>query len=477
VTAGAPGTPGASTGGRLISAVMIGVASGSLLVPLNSTMLAVALPGVMDEFGLPANAVTSLVSLYLGAVAIALPVGGALGDRLGARRVFLGGVLGFGAASIVAALAGSFVILQIARILQAACGALVSTASATLIRETAPADRRGEAFGLFDLLTSTSAAVGPFIGGVIVGAFGWRAMFVLAAPIALVAAVVVGVVLNRPGRRAGDAPPGPHAPLDVAGLGLLGLTIGAFLVALRSSDAGAMGPLATVAVVPLLVAFIAVELRQPRPAVDPQLFRRRAFAAAIIGVFGATVILHGAFILVPLLVERLLHESATTSGIVLLGVAGVSAIAAPFAGRASDRVGRRPLVVAGSLVTTAGLALLALTAGASASAVVAVLLGVVGLGLGLAGSPRQAAAFETIDPGRMGMAAGTYYTGRYLGGVVGASLAGAVLGATVTGAGVSLGFGILAATALVVTIASLGLPGARRVGAGAPPSGSALEAA
>jgi EmrB/QacA subfamily drug resistance transporter len=459
----ATAAPGAPHRGRIITAVMLGVASGSILVPLNSTMLAVALPGVMDEFGLAASTVTSLVSLYLGAVAIALPVGGALGDRFGSRRVFLVGVLGFGAASLIAAVASSFVVLEAARVLQAASGALVSTSSATLIRETAPADRRGEAFGLFDLLTSTSAATGPLIGGLIVGAFGWRAMFFLAAPIALVAAIVVGVVLNQPGRRAGDAPPGPHARLDVVGLALLGLTISAFLVALRGNDAGPFGPIATLALLPLLVVFVAVELRQDRPAVDPRLFRRRGFAAAIIGIFGATVVLHGSFVLVPLLVERLFHENATVSGIVLLGIAGVSGIVAPFGGRASDRVGRRRLVVAGSAVTALGLVLLALPAGASSTASVAVLLGVVGLGLGLAGSARQAAAFQTIEPTRMGMAAGTYYTGRYLGGVVGASLAGAVLGASVTAGGVSLGFGLLAATAVAVAVVSLGLPGRQRL--------------
>lgn len=462
MTAATGASPAAPARGRLITAVMLGVASGSILVPLNSTMLAVALPGVMDEFGLPASSVTSLVSLYLGAVAIALPVGGALGDRFGSRRVFLAGVLGFGAASLVAAAASSFELLQMARVLQAASGALVSTSSATLIRETAPLDRRGEAFGLFDLLTSTSAAVGPFVGGVIVGAFGWRAMFFLAAPIAITAAIVVGVVLNRPGRRAGDAPSGPHPPLDAAGLLLLGLTIAAFLLALRGPDAGTLGLIATIALLPLFVVFLLVEIRQARPAVDPHLFRRKGFAAAIAGVFGATVVLHGSFILVPLAVERLLHETPTTSGIVLLGIAGVSAIAAPFGGRSSDRLGRRRLVVAGSAITAGGLAALWLPVGTSAAAIVAILLGVVGLGLGLAGSPRQAAAFESIEPGRMGMAAGTYYTGRYLGGVVGASLAGAVLGTTVTAGGVSLGFGLLAVAALGVTIVSLGLPGRLR---------------
>ena len=131
-----------SARGRLLSPILFGVASGAILVPLNSTMLAVALPGVMSEFGLGAAAVATLVSLYLGAVAIALPISGSLEDRYGPRPTFLAGVIGFGLASIVAALAGSFVLLQLARVLQAACGALVSTSSAVLVRQAAPADRR-----------------------------------------------------------------------------------------------------------------------------------------------------------------------------------------------------------------------------------------------------------------------------------------------------------------------------------------------
>lgn len=459
--------------GGLLSAVMLGVASGAILVPLNSTMLAVALPGVMDEFGLGASTVTALVSLYLGSVAIALPVAGSLSDRYGARRIFLGGVLGFGAASIVAAVATSFVVLEASRVLQAAAGALVSTSSAALIRQTAPAARRGEAFGLFDLLVSTSAAVGPFVGGVIVGWFGWRSMFFLAVPIAIGSAILVGLLLPAPSAQSGsgrgaDAGAGgsnahtPPRPLDVPGLLLLGLAIVAFLVAL-----GALGganvtvrTVAAIAVLPLLAVFVAVELREAHPAVDPRLLARRTFSAALVGVVGATVVLHGSFILVPLLVERLLNQSATTSGVVLLGIAGVAAIVSPFGGRISDRRGRRLVVVAGSLVSAIGLALLALPAAIASATIVAALLGVVGFGNGLT-SPRQAAALESVEPARVGMAAGTYYTGRYLGGVVGASLAGALLGTAVTAAGVSLGFGILAGVMVVVTLASLGLPGRR----------------
>ena len=458
MSAGQPTDRGHSP--RLLSAAMLGVASGAILVPLNSTMLAVALPGVMDDFTLGANAVSSLVTLYLGAVAVALPVGGSIGDRYGHRPAFLIGVIAFAVASALAALATSFEILEVARVGQAVSGALISTSSAALVRETAPPSRQGEAFGLFDLLVSTSAAVGPFIGGLLVGGFGWRSLFVLAVPLGIVSAAFVGLRLRPETAEETAASRRAANPIDVPGLVLLALAIIAFLVAIRSGSAnGALGLVAALAVVPLLVLFVWVELRTDRPAVDPRLFLRRPFAAAVAGVFGATVILHGSFVIVPLLVEILLHETAVTSGIVLLGLAGVGAIVAPFGGRFSDRNGRRVVVVAGSTISAIGLAALWLGSGAATALSVAALLCVVGFGNGLV-SPRQAAALESVEKSRVGMAAGTYYTGRYLGGVVGASLAGAILGSQVTAGGVASGFLVLTLVGIGVALVSLGLRGA-----------------
>ena len=460
---------------RLLSPAMLGVASGAVLVPLNSTMLAVALPSVMGEFAIGPETVSSLVTLYLGAVTVALPASGSLGDRFGQRRVFLVGVLAFAMASLLAAAAQSFELLALARVLQAVSGALVSTTSVALVRGMSPPERRGAAFGLFDMLVSTSAAIGPFIGGVLVGAFGWRSLFVIAVPVALFAALMVGLVVRpdragrsrrRDGTRRSRAtaqahrcrrPGPPRRPADRiprrdpcggrrrAGLG------------------GGPGRR------PAALLFVRFELASDHPAVDPRLFTVRPFAAAVLGVLGATVILHGAFILVPLLVEELLHGDARTAGLVLLAISAVGAVAAPIGGRMSDRYGRRLPVVAGSLCLTAGLVALWWFAADSSAAVIALLLGIVGLGLGLAGSPRQAAAFDAIPGDRVGMAAGTYYTGRYLGGVLGASLAGAVLGATVTGAGVTLGFGLLALVGVAVVVVSFGLPDRplRRAGASA----------
>src|SRR3954454_15786951 len=441
---------------------MLGVASGAVLVPLNSTMLAVALPSIMDQFGVDAVTVSSLVTLYLGAVTIALLASGSLGDRYGQRPIFLVGVSAFAVSSLIAVVAPSFEILAASRVLQAISGALVSTTSVALVRAMSPADRRGTAFGLFDMLVSTSAAIGPFIGGLLVGAFGWQSLFVLAVPVAIFAAIVVGLVVPADTGRTPARPDGRAPGIDVPGLVLLAVMLVALLVAIRGvgTDGGmSVGLIAAIAVVPLLDLFVRFELGAERPAVDPRLFASRSFSAAVLGVLGGTVILHATFILVPLLVERLLDGSAETAGLVLLGISGLGAVAAPFGGRLSDRRGRRLPVAAGSVCLTIGLFALWLVAAETTPLVVGLLLGVVGFGMGFSGSPRQAAALEAVPGDRVGMAAGTYYTGRYLGGVLGASLAGAVLRPAVTAAGVTLGFGLLVLVGVGLVVVAFGLPG------------------
>ena len=442
---------------RLLTGAMLGLASGAILVPLNSTMLAVALPSVMNEFGVGAATVAALVTLYLGAVAIALPASGSLGDRFGHRRVFLVGVAGFALASALAATATSFEVLAASRVVQAATGALVSTSSVALLRAMSPPDRRGSAFGLFDMLVSTSAAIGPLVGGLLVAGLGWRSLFVVAVPVALLAALAVGAL----------APPqkvAPHAaprPIDLPGLGLLAAFLVSLLLGLRGLEDGGPESLAILAAPLLLGLFVLFELRTAHPAVDPRLFTSRPFAAAVVGIFGTTVILHATLVLVPLLVERLQGGNAQTSGFVLLGISALGALAAPIGGRYSDVVGRRQPAVLGTLAIVAGLGALWIVAPQSSTLVLGLLLAVVGFGMGTAGSPRQTAALELIEPERVGMAAGTYLTGRYIGGALGATLAGAVLGGTVTAGGVSTGFGILAAVGIGVVVASLFLPGRR----------------
>ena len=341
-------------------------------------------------------------------------------------------MVGFALASTLAATAMSFEVLALSRVLQAVTGALVSTSSVALLREMAPPDRRGSAFGLFDMLVSTSAAIGPLIGGLLVAGLGWRWIFIVAVPVAILAAVAVGALARPPAVRVRGAP----RPIDLPGLGLLAAFLVALLLGLRELEGGGSALPAVVAAAVLLAVFVLVERRTEHPAVDPHLFASRSFTAAVVGVFGATVILHGTLVLVPLLVEELQAGNAQTSGFVLLGISALGAIAAPIGGRMSDAVGRRQPAVIGMLACVVGLAVLWLVAPEASTLLLGLMLALLGFGLGLAGAPRQAAAFEAIEPERVGMAAGTYLTGRYIGGAIGATLAGAVLGGTVTAAGV-----------------------------------------
>ena len=456
-----PGIPPPADGtdrprsGPLVDAAMLGLACGAILVPLNSTMLAVALPSIMAEFGVTAATVASLVTVYLGAVAIALPTSGSLGDRFGHRPMFLLGVVAFALASTLAATATSFEVLALSRVLQAASGALVSTSSVSLLRMIAPADRRGAAFGLFDMLVSTSAAIGPLIGGLLVGGLGWRAMFLVAVPVAALAAILVATL---PSMRTPEHRSTPR-PIDLPGLALLATTLIALLAGIQGVESGGTSALALVLVPALAAIFVVVELRTEHPAVDPRLFASPAFTAATLGIFGATIVLHATFVFVPLLVERLQGGDPLTSGLVLLGISAFGAVAAPIGGRMSDAAGRRQPAVVGMVLAAAALVGLWLVAPETTPIVLGGLLAVVGFGMGMAGSPRQTAALETVEPSRVGMAAGTYYTGRYIGGAIGATLAGSILGGAVTGAAISTGFAVLAVVAGLVAAVSLLLPG------------------
>src|SRR5436305_14927456 len=153
-----------------------------MLMPLNSTMVAVALPDIVD--GLRASIAVSawLVSGYLIAQAALQPLSGKLGDRVGRAPMILGGLAAFGVASLGAALAPSFAVLIIFRILQAVAGAFVFPNALGLIREFLPEARRGRAFGTLGSAIGLAAAAGPPLGGLLVGIGGWRAIFLVNLP-------------------------------------------------------------------------------------------------------------------------------------------------------------------------------------------------------------------------------------------------------------------------------------------------------
>ena len=160
--------PDDRSGSRLLAAALA-----AALMPLNSTMIAVALPDISAEFDAdPAVVTQALVTSYLVAAIVLQSPAGKLGDRLGHARMVVSGQVLVGAGALLGFLAPSLVSLTVARVLMAAGGAVLVPATVALLRHTLPPERRGRAFGAFGAVMALAAALGPLLGGALVDAFG-----------------------------------------------------------------------------------------------------------------------------------------------------------------------------------------------------------------------------------------------------------------------------------------------------------------
>lgn len=179
-----------SARGRERLALAAGMVTASL-VPLNSTLIAVGLPDIADDLGVTAGSTAVLVTTYLVAMAVLQPVSGRLGDRVGRAAILVGGLVGFGLASLGAALAPGFATLLALRVLQAVAGAsLIPNVMAMLRAEVSPT-RRGRAFGILGGGIGAGAAVGPVLGGWVVEVAGWRGIFLVSVPVAVTGVALV----------------------------------------------------------------------------------------------------------------------------------------------------------------------------------------------------------------------------------------------------------------------------------------------
>jgi EmrB/QacA subfamily drug resistance transporter len=433
-------------------AVLIAVALGALLAPLNSTMIAVAVPDIVDDFDTTVGTVGWLVTSYLLALAIVQPVAGKLGDRHGRRAFVLGGLAVFGVASLGAAMAPSLAFLIAFRVLQAVSGAVVFPNGAGLIRELVPADRRGGAFGIVGGSIALAAGLGPLIGGALVAGGGWRAIFLVNIPfVAAAIAIAWRAVPRRPGVVVTTA-------FDWLGAALLAtVLIGSALLVIEGGHA----PVILAPGIPLLLVLTAVlirwELRHPDPVFQPRFFAIRPFAAANAGIASSNLAFYTVLLAIPILLTRHLEWSSLQVGLALALLSAPMIVFSPIGGRLADRYGRRLPSVAGCVVLAVGLLPPALVAGLSPYALLPC-LALMGAGVGLSTAGLQTSAIEALDPSQAGVAAGLFSTSRYIGSFAGSIALARLLDHGHGLAGFHAVFLIALAAAIVSVVVTLGLP-------------------
>lgn len=458
-----PAAPPPSPSAPSERTVLLAVALCGILPPLNTTMIAVALPKLLHSLGAGVSGGGWLVACYLIAIAPVQPIAGKLGDRYGRRRLMLSGLALFAVFSVAAGLSPSLPFLIAMRVMQGLSGALVFPNATGLIRELIPAERRAKAYGLFGSVIGVSAAVGPPIGGGLTAGLGWRSIFFLNVPVAAGAALLLLRAIPGGGgtavRRAKGAAAG-LPPFDLAGAVALSLLLGA--AAALALEGGRIGGAPVVAPAGVVVAVLFVlalrrEVRHPDPVVDPRFFRSRGFAAAAAGVSFGNMALYTVLLATPLLFERTTSWSDGQIGIALAVLSAPTALLSPLGGTLADRIGRWFPATVGQAIVTAALVPLAAWPDAPPGVVIA-LLAVAGVGGGLTGAPQQAAAVEAVPSDKAGVASGIFSTSRYVGGIAGAVCLAALLDGKHGSGGFSALFAVTVAASVAGTVAGFSLP-------------------
>ncbi len=412
------------------------------LVPLNSTMIAIALLDIERDMDVSVGAATWLVSGYLVVMALAQPVGGRIGDVLGHRRTFLAGLGAFLAASALATFAPWFAALVALRMAQALFGGLMLPSASALLREIVPTERRGRMFGWFGTVMGLAAAVGPVLGGSLVAVFGWRAIFLVNLPVGAVAMVMA---LRALPRERHDTPV-RGLSFDLPGAAAFTGFVGAIVAALFLATDGVQRWLPAVgAAAVFLVVFIRIERQVRDPFVALSLFNSRPYVGATATVLLHNLVMYSLLLIVPILAERELDLGPSGAGLLIGAMTGAMMVVSPVGGYLSDRLGRRAPVVIGAVSAIVGTIGLVLIADAPGVGGTAVLVALAGVGVGLAGASLQTTAVESAPAGMVGVASGVFMTVRYTGGIAASGLAAAV---AASGA-FRTGFVVLAVAALL----------------------------
>ncbi len=384
--------------------LLVAVVLGSGAAFLESSVVTVALPEIGRDLDLELGGLQWVMNAYLLTLSALIITGGSLGDLYGRRIVFVTGLVGFAATSLLCALAPSGEALIAARILQGVAAALLVPSSLAIVEASFVAEDRGRAIGAWAGWSGVSTLIGPFLGGWLVDHASWRWVFAVVVAFALLAAWIGArhIPESRAPRREGARP-------DWLGSVLISLGLAGLTYALVEAGGGGLGDSTVlgvgIAACLLLVVFLLYELRTPNPMLPLGIFRSRQFSGANAATIANYFAIGAMFFFLSLQLQNVLGYSALAAGAATFPATIIMLAFSPQAGALGQRIGARVPMTIGPLVLAIGLVLLS-GVGRGDDYVSAVLPGVVvfGIGMTIFVAPLTAAVLGALPDAQAGIA-------------------------------------------------------------------------
>jgi EmrB/QacA subfamily drug resistance transporter len=409
---------------------------GTFAVLLDSTIVNVALPSMITALHASLDQALWIVNAYLLVFAALLILASRLGDMFGPRRLFVLGLAVFAISSALCGAAQNPGQLIAARVVQGVGAAAMTPQAMVIIQAVFPRQRMGMAFGVFSSVVGLAAVSGPVLGGILTSDAGWRWIFYVNLPIA--AAGIAGSYAFVPEVRTGR-----QHRLDLPGvlLGSAGLAV--LLFGVIEGQRYSWGTVVTGVTIPeilliglaLLAVFCLWERRHPQPLLPAALFRSRTFTVMVLLSLATQFALQSMLLVNSINLQSVLGFSAVHAGLTGLPLTLALTAVSPFAGRLTDRIGGKYVLMAGLTLFAGGIAGVALLASDHATSLTfAPALLVAGLGMGGIFAPLTTTGMRAAPPELAGAASGALNTGRQLGGTIGGAVTGAVLATELTSA-------------------------------------------
>jgi EmrB/QacA subfamily drug resistance transporter len=406
--------------------ILLTVIVGTFLGRLDQTIVNLALPKIINDFGISVSAAGWIATAYILANAIFVPIWGKLGDTIGRKKVY---ILGFGifiVGSVLAGLSWNLSSMIIFRVIQAIAGSAdYPTAMAILAVTFREGKERAQALGIWSSSFAAAAVFGPLLGGPLIDHFGWRSVFLVNLPVGLIGLYMALKYIKE------SVSEKKTVFFDWWGAITLGISLSALVLVLdKGSDWGWLSIASGISyflIFLFLYIFVKIEARVPEPIVDLKFFKIPAFVNTLGNNFIVFMGMMGSLFLLPIFAQTFLGYNATETGYLFMPMAAALMLAAPLGGALTGRVQARYVIFASTLVAAFGIYLYSFIDTHSTALELMIPMGIMAFGLGFGMAQRTNVIAGLVPPSEIGVASSILALVRNLSGAFGIAIFGTIL--------------------------------------------------